>query len=89
MGSPTPEKAYRQADVEIRIFLNEEDKEPHKINHNLGNCDVLITDAGRRVEVYREGRQRKTRENQCQDLFTCSQGSEALCLAFWCVLPGF
>lgn len=54
MGSWTPEKACKHVVDDIRAFPNEEDQEPCKISCNLGNYDLLMTDAGRRVEVYKQ-----------------------------------
>lgn len=53
---------------DIRAFPNEEDQEPCKISCNLGNYDMLMTDAGRRVEVYKQldkGRSEQTNAKVC------------------------
>lgn len=68
MGSRTPKKACKHVVDDIRAFPNEEDKEPCKISCNLGNYDMLMTDAGRRVEVYKKldkGRSEQTNAKVC------------------------
>ena len=68
MGSPTPAKPYKHMIDEIRVFQNEEDVKPCKISYNLENCNVLMTDAGRRAGVYKKldkGKLEKTNVRVC------------------------